>query len=409
MKIELWPVERLIPYARNALKITQIAVDAVALSIERFGFVQPIVVDKEGVICIGHVRRLAAMKLKLTEVPVHVADYLSPSQIRQLRLMDNRSHENVDWDRDLLGSELLELQALGLDLTVTGFGFDELNTLMSELPKGLTDEDAVPNIHEVCVTASGDLWVMGNHRLLCGDATEVSDVERLMCGETADLVFTDPPYNVDYEGYTEDRLKIDGDRMTPEKFREFLRAAFVNYRNLTKPGGSMYVCHSSLWQRDFQDAIELAGFDVRCQIIWAKNTFAWGFGRYKFQHEPIFYAHVTGQRDPWYGDKSQSTLWTEKKPAANRVHPTSKPVELVDRALINSSKSGDIVADLFGGSGSTLIACERRIRMARMMEIDPRYADCIVRRWQEFSGKEAVLADGRRFEAVAAERTAVEV
>jgi DNA modification methylase len=193
--------------------------------------------------------------------------------------------------------------------------------------------------------------------------------------------------------------------MTPPQFQQFLKATFASYRLIVKAGASLYLCHSSSWQREFQGAMESAGFEVRCQIIWAKNTFAWGFGRYKFQHEPIFYSHVAGVKDAWYGDKSQSTLWEEKKPAANRIHPTAKPVELVERALLNSSKTGDIVADLFGGSGSTLIGCERRDRKARLLEIDPKYADCIIRRWQEFSGKQAVLdGDGRTFEVITAER-----
>ena len=193
--------------------------------------------------------------------------------------------------------------------------------------------------------------------------------------------------------------------MTAERFREFLLATFANYRRIVKLGASIYVCHSSSWQREFQGALEAAGFEVRCQLIWAKNTFAWGFGRYKFQHEPIFYCHVAGQKDPWYGDKSQSTLWQENKPAANRLHPTAKPVELAERALINSSKSGDLIVDLFGGSGSTLIGCERRGRKARLMELDPRYADVICLRYQEYSAKKAVLeADGRTFDAIARER-----
>ena len=225
-----------------------------------------------------------------------------------------------------------------------------------------------------------------------------------MAGDAADLVFTDPPYNVDYEGYTEKRLKIKGDRMSDAEFKQFLAAAFRSYRTFAKPGASMYVCHSSSWQREFQDALEFAGFEVRCQLIWGKNTFAWGFGRYKFQHEPLFYCHVAGEKDAWYGDKSQSTLWNEKKPAANRIHPTAKPVELIERALLNSSKSGDVVADLFGGSGSTMISCERRNRQARLMEIDPRYADCIVRRYQEYTGKHAVLEGGGTFDEVARER-----
>jgi DNA modification methylase len=218
-----------------------------------------------------------------------------------------------------------------------------------------------------------------------------------MDGQKADLVFTDPPYNVDYEGYTEEKLKIQGDKMTPVQFQEFLLDVFSSYLWALKPGGSLYVCHPSSWQREFQGALELSDFEVRCQIIWAKNTFAWGFGRYKFQHEPIFYCHRRGQSDAWYGDKSQSTLWQEKKPAANRLHPTMKPVELIERALVNSSKTGDLILDLFGGSGSTLIATEKNGHRARLMELDPQYCDVIVDRWQQFTGKEAKLESGKTF------------
>jgi len=307
----------------------------------------------------------------------------------------------------MLGLELNALRDVDFNLDLIGFDDDELARFLAggDAISGLTDEDAVPEVPETAVSAVGDLWLLGNHKLLMGNATIRGDVDRLMAGGAADLAFTDPPYNVDYEGYTKDRLKIQGDRMTAEQFAEFLVASFGNYRTIIKPGASMYVCHSSSWQREFQNALEAAGFEVRCQIIWAKNTFAWGFGRYKFQHEPIFYAHVAGQKDSWYGDKSQSTLWEEKKPAANRMHPTAKPVELIERALMNSSKAGDLVVDLFGGSGSTLIACERRNRKARLMEIDPNYADVIVQRWQEFTGKQAVLeGDGRSFPEIKRER-----
>jgi DNA modification methylase len=194
-------------------------------------------------------------------------------------------------------------------------------------------------------------------------------------------------------------------QMTPEQYKQFLADTFRGYRMAVQPEASLYVCHPSSGQREFQNALEAIGFQVRNQIIWAKNTFAWGFGRYKFQHEPIFYCHVAGQSDRWYGDKSQSTVWTENKPAANRLHPTMKPVELIERAIKNSSQAGDVVVDLFGGSGSTLIACERRSRQARLMEVDPRYADVIVRRWQEYSGQPAILQDGgRTFEEAAAAR-----
>jgi DNA modification methylase len=243
-----------------------------------------------------------------------------------------------------------------------GFDDDELVRLLAseDAIQGLTDEDAIPALPETPVSAAADLFILGVHKLLVGDALDSGAVAGLMGADAADLVFSDLPYNVDYEGYTEDRLKIKNDRMSEADFRKFLAVAFRSFRGVVKPGASLYVCHPSSSQREFQDALEAAGFEVRCQIIWAKNTFAWGFGRYKFQHESIFYCHLAGQKDPWYGDKSQSTLWQENKPAANRLHPTMKPVELVERALANSSKAGDLVVDLFGGSGSTLIGCERR-------------------------------------------------
>jgi DNA modification methylase len=273
------------------------------------------------------------------------------------------------------------------------------------LKAGNTEDDAVPELPQTPVSIPADLWILGGHKLLVGDATDQGAVGRLMAGDTADLVFTDLPYNVSYEGYTEDRLTIQGDRMAPEQFREFLRAAFASYRTVVKPSASVYVCHSSSWQREFQNALEAAGFEVRCQIIWAKHTFAWGFGRYKFRHEPIFYCHMAGQSDAWYGDRSQSTLWEENKPAANRLHPTMKPVELINRALVNSSKAGDLVLDLFAGSASTMIACEKAGRRARLCEIDPKYTDVGVVRWQEFTSREAILdGDGRTFAQIAAER-----
>jgi DNA modification methylase len=308
----------------------------------------------------------------------------------------------------LLRVELAALQEDDFNVNLIGFEDEELARLLAtqDSAEWLTDEDVVPELAETPISMLGDLWILGDHRLLVGDATDTDAVQKLMTDALADLIFTDPPYNVGYQGYTEDRLTIKGDSMSDVDFQKFLESAFRSYRKMVKPGASMYLCHSSSWQRGFQDALEAADFTVRCQLIWAKNTFAWGFGRYKFQHEPIFYAHVVDQKDPWYGDKTQSTLWHEKKPAANRIHPTAKPVELVERALLNSSKSGDIVADLFGGSGSTLIGCERRGRRARLMEIDPKYADCIVWRYQEFTGKKAVLdGDGRTYDEIALERT----
>jgi DNA modification methylase len=405
-RIEHWSLDRLIPYANNPRTHSDAQIAQIAASIAEFGFNCPILVDSTAGIIAGHGRLLAARKLQLAEVPVIVLDHLSAAQKRAYIIADNRLAESAGWDDELLRLELAALQQEDFNIDLLGFEDEELARLLADEPEGMTDEDAVPEIPERWVTSGGDLWILGNHRLLCGDATVRTDVERLMAGAMADLVFSDPPYNVDYTGYTEDKLKIQGDRMSDADFKIFLEASFGSFRAIVKPGASMYVCHASSCQREFQNALESAGFEMRCQIIWAKNTFAWGFGRYKFQHEPIFYCHVSGEKDPWYGDKAQSTLWQENKPVANRLHPTMKSVELIDRALVNSSKSGDVVVDLFGGSGSTLIACERRGRHSRLMETDARYADVIVTRYQQFSGKEAVLeGDGRSFTEIARVRS----
>jgi len=408
--IEHWPLERLVPYARNPRTHSAAQVAQIADSIVEFGFNNPILVDSRAGIIAGHGRLLAARRLRLAEVPVIVLDHLSETQKRAYVIADNRLTQNAGWDEELLQAELAALRDEEFNVGLLGFDDSELERLLAaaDSTEGLTDEDTIPELQDRPTVVSGDLWFLGPHRVLCGDATARGDVDRLMDGDAADLVFTDPPYNVDYEGYTAEHLKIRGDSMSGEQFQHFLLETFQSFRSAVKAGGSLYVCHSSAWQREFQNGIEAAGFEVRCQIIWAKNTFAWGFGRYKFQHEPIFYAHVAGQKDPWYGDKSQSTLWEENKPAANRIHPTAKPVELVERALVNSSKAGDIVVDLFGGSGSTLIGCERKGRKARLMEIDPRYVACTIRRWEEYSGKKATLeGDGRSFDEIARERLEV--
>jgi len=412
MQIIEWPIDRPIPYARNAREIPQSAVDKVAASIKEFGWQQPIVVDAEDVIIVGHTRLRAAQKLGLAVVPVHLATNLTPAQVKSYRLLDNRSHEEATWDLELLASELAELQASDTDLMLTGFDQDEIDRLLADQisTEGLTDEDAVPVVPDEPVTRSGDVWILGGHRLLCGDSCDEGSVVKLLGDSRADLVFTDPPYNCDYQGYTAEKLKIQGDKLSSEDFRLFLNRAFQCCRVAVKTGASVYICHSSSFQREFQNALEAVGFQVRCQIIWSKSTFGWGFGRYKFQHEPIFYGHVAGQKDPWYGDKSQSTLWQEKKPAANRLHPTMKPVELIERALVNSSKAGDLVFDPFGGAGSTMIACEKLGRKSALIELDPKYADVIVQRWLEFTGNEAFLENtGQSFAAVAEERVNVAV
>jgi ParB-like chromosome segregation protein Spo0J len=318
--VELWPIERLVEYPRNPRK-NDAAVDRMRASIREFGFKIPCLVRSDGEVVDGHLRLKAARKLGIAEIPVILCDEWTPAQVKAFRLMVNRSVTWAEWDDNALAMELEEIQAMDFDVSLTGFEDEELARLLAaqDATEGLTDEDAVPDLAQTPVSAPGDLWLLGNHKLLIGDATNLNDVSTLMASDAADLVFTDLPYNVDYEGYTEEHLKIKGDRMSAAEFKRFLETAFRSYRTLVKPGASVYVCHPSLWQREFQDAMEAAGFEVRCQIIWAKNTFAWGFGRYKFRHEPIFYGHVAGQKDPWYGDKSQSTLWEENKPARSSV------------------------------------------------------------------------------------------
>ena len=407
IEIEKWPITRLIPRITNPRTHTPEQVAQIAASIREFGWTNPVLVGADNDVIAGHARLLAARQLGMAEVPVIQLGHLSEAQRRALVIVDNQLTINAGWSEETLRIELQALQEADFDLTLVGFDEDELARLLAaeEATSGLTDEDAVPEVLEAPISVAGDLWRLGQHVLLVGDATNEADVARLMNGAAADLVFIDPPYNCDYQGYTEEHLTIQGDRMSGAEFKQFLEAAFLSCRAVIKPGASLHVCHSSSWQREFQNALEAAGFEVRCQIIWAKNTFAWGFGRYKFRHEPIFYAHVAGQSDAWYGDKSQSTLWEENKPAANRLHPTMKPVELIERALLNISKAGDVVVDLFGGSGSTLIACERRGRAAWLMELDRRYADVICRRYQEYVGKPATLdGDGRTFDQIAQER-----
>src|ERR1035441_5176198 len=408
IQVERWSISRLIPRITNPRTHTPEQVAQVAASMREFGWTNPILVGADNDVLAGHARLFAARQLGLTEVPVIQLGHLSEPQRRALVIADNQlAITGAGWDEETLRLELAALSEESFDLSLVGFDDDEMARLLAEQDsaEGLTDEDAVPDLPETPTSMTGDLWLLSDHRLLVSDATVSSEVRRLMAGDVADLLFIDTPYNVDYEGYTEQHLKMQGDRMSDADFAKFLEAAFGSCRAVAKPGASVYVCHASSWQREFQNALEVAGFEVRCQIIWAKNTFAWGFGRYKFQHEPLFYCHEIGRKDPWYGDKSQSTLWEEKKPAANRLHPTLKPIELIERALLNSSKGGDCVLDLFGGSGSTLIACERRNRESRLMELDPKYTDVIVKRWQDYTGERALLAgEERSFDQVAAER-----
>ena len=296
LQVQLRPIDLLVPRAENPRTHTPAQVARIAASIEEFGWTNPILVGADNDIIAGHGRLLAARELKMADVPVIILGHLSDTQRRALVITDNQLALNAGWDEEMLRVQLAALQEDAFDLQLIGFDDEELAAILADEGhgEGLTDENSVPEIDNVAVSLPGDAWMLAEHKLYVGDATKQADVGRLMGGDIADMAFTDLPYNVNYEGFTEDRLRIRGDKMTAAEFRGFLAESFRGYRQIVKAGASVYVCHPSLWQREFQNAIEVAGFEVRCQIIWAKNTFAWGFGRYKFQHEPIFYCHVAG-------------------------------------------------------------------------------------------------------------------
>jgi len=404
MNVIFWRLEKIIPYARNARKIPPQAVDKVAASIQEFGWRQPIVVDKDGVIICGHTRLLAAQKLGLTHAPVHVADNLTPAQVRAYRLLDNRSHEETIWDKDLLGLELLDLKGMGVDLDSTGFNMDEIDDLLSgmHIQSGLTNVDAVPEMPEAPVSRSDDLWVLGDHQVLCGDATNRRDIDRVLGGVHADMVFCDPPYSVSYTGKTARKLTIQNDDLGAG-FYDFLREACANVLAVTK--GAIYICMSSSELHTLFRAFTDAGGHWSTFVIWVKNHFTLGRSDYQRQYEPILYGWAEGTSHFWCGARDQGDVWSVDKPAVNDLHPTMKPVELVQRAIRNSSNRRAVVFDPFGGSGSTLIACETTGRQARLIELDPRYVDVIVKRWQDYTGQKAVLDnDGREYEQIALER-----
>jgi len=394
-KIALWPTDKLIPYARNARTHSDAQVAQIAASIAEFGFTNPILAGSDGVIVAGHGRLAAAQKLGLASVPVVVLDHLTATQRRALVIADNRIAENAEWDEAMLRVELADLQGEGFDLDLTGFDADALAELMAgEEPvnEGQTDEDAVPDVGETPVSRPGDVWQLGPHRLLCGDATVAASYDALLEGEAVDMVFTDPPYNVNYANSAKDKLRgkdraILNDNLG-DGFYDFLLAALTPI--LAHCRGGIYVAMSSSELDVLQAAFRAAGGKWSTFIIWAKHTFTLGRADYQRQYEPILYGWPEGAQRHWCGDRDQSDVWQIKKPQKNDLHPTMKPVELVERALRNSSRPGDVVLDPFGGSGTTLIAAEKSGRVARVMELDPKYADVIVRRWEDFTGKKAI-------------------
>jgi DNA modification methylase len=384
--VERWQIDRLIPYVRNARTHTEEQVAQVAASIIEFGWTNPLLVGADCVVIAGHARLLAARKLGMTEVPVIVLDHLSETQRRALVLADNRLALSAGWDEEMLRVELDSLKADSFDLDLVGFTDAELEDLLRDpetANDGLTDPDAIPSDQEQVVTALGDVWLLGPHRLLCGDATQMADIERVLAGGLADMVFTDPPYNVAYEGKTAKKLTIGNDTLG-EKFYDFLRESSANMLAVTK--GAIYMCMSSSELHTLFRAFSDAGGHWSTFVIWAKHHFTLGRSDYQRMYEPILYGWRDGTQHFWCGDRNQGDVWFIKRPMANLEHPTMKPVELVERALRNSSKTRDTILDPFGGSGTTMIACEKSGRQARLIELEPRYCDVIVRRWEAFTG-----------------------
>jgi DNA modification methylase len=377
----------------------------IAASIVEFGFTNPILAGSDGVIVAGHGRLAAAQKLGLDTVPVVVLDHLTPTQRRALIIADNRIAENAGWDDAMLRIELQSLQEDGFNLDITGFDADALAEIMAgeeTTVDGQTDDAAVP---VTAISRPGDVWELGNHRLVCGDATDPASYEALMADAQADMVFTDPPYNVDYANSAKDKMRgkdrpILNDNLG-DGFYNFLLAALTPM--LERSAGAIYIAMSSSELDTLQQAFRAAGGKWSTFIIWAKNTFTLGRADYQRQYEPILYGWPEGQNRHWCGDRDQGDVWNIKKPQKNDLHPTMKPVDLVERAIRNSSRPGDIVLDPFGGSGTTLIAAEKSGRIGWLIELDPKYVDVIVRRWQDWTGQEAYReADAVKFNDLAA-------
>ena len=405
-KIEQWPTGKLLPYARNARTHSEEQVAQIAASIVEFGFTNPILAGSDGIIVAGHGRLTAAQKLGLEVVPVVVLDHLTHTQRRALIIADNRIAENAGWDDAMLRVELDSLRDDDFDLSLTGFDADALADLFEgdEGDAGQTGDDEVPESQDAVISRPGDVWLLGGHRVLCGDATDVKCYEQLLQGKEVDMTVTDPPYNVNYANSAKDKMRgkdraILNDNLG-DGFYDFLLAALTPI--MANCTGAVYVAMSSSELDVLQAAFREAGGKWSTFIIWAKNTFTMGRSDYQRQYEPILYGWPEGGKHHWCGDRDQSDVWQIKKPHKNDLHPTMKPVELVERAIRNSSKPGDVVLDPFGGSGTTLIAAEKSGRTARLMELDPKYVDVIVRRWQDWTGKLATReCDGLGFNDLA--------
>ena len=413
LALEYRPVEALVPFARNPRTHSDEQVAKIAASIVEFGWTSPLLVDGANGLIAGHGRLAAARKLGLAEVPVIELAHLSPTQKRAYVLADNQLALDAGWNEELLALELAELSEAGYDLALTGFDADALAELLHGEDgdgQGQTDDDAVPEVPETPVSRLGDVWVLGPHRVLCGDATDTASYQALLGDERVDLLWQDPPYGVNYANSAKDKLRgthrpILNDNLG-DGFEPFLTAALTPA--LARCDGAVYISMSSSELDTLQSAFRAAGGKWSTFIIWAKNTFTLGRADYQRQYEPILYGWREGASHHWCGDRDQGDVWQIAKPHKNDLHPTMKPVELVERCIRNSSRPGNLVLDCFGGSGTTLIAAEKTGRCARVMELDPQYCDVIVRRWQAWAGKQATREiDGVAFDDLSAEQLQV--
>lgn len=385
MNIINMSITELKPYQNNP-RINDDAVQYVANSIKEFGFKVPIVIDSDHVIVAGHTRLKAAEQLGIEYVPCIIADDLTPEQIKAFRLADNKTAEYAIWDQELLMSELIELQTAEFEMMPFGF----LDELQSQTGSEVIEDDYDVNLPEDPASAYGDIYQLGNHRLMCGDATNPDDVKMLMDDETVDLLLTDPPYNVDYEGKTKDKLKIQNDKMEDDNFKTFLIDSFYAADSVMNKGAAFYIWHADSEGYNFRNACVEIGWKVRQCLIWNKNSMVMGRQDYQWKHEPCLYGWKDGASHSWYSDRKQTTVLDFNKPSKNELHPTMKPLDLIGYQIQNSTKKDNKVLDLFGGSGSTLIACEQLERQCFMMELDPRYVDVSIDRWETFTGQKAV-------------------
>ena len=385
------PIEELNPYENNAKLHPKEQIDQIVRSMEEFGNNDPIAIDENNVIIEGHGRLLALKQMGEKEVPVIRLKHLTDEQKRAYILAHNQLTLNTGFDEEILAAELESI--VGIDMADFGFDLDVVD-VVEELTDVEEDSDFDVTPPKEPKSKPGDLYQLGNHRLLCGDSTSLDDVAKLMGGEQADMLLTDPPYNVAYEGATEDKLTIQNDDMEDEDFRQFLRDVYASADSAMKPGASFYIWHADSEGYNFRGAAHDVGWTIRQCLIWNKNTLVLGRQDYHWKHEPCLYGWKDGASHNWYGNRKQTTVMDFDKPSRNGEHPTMKPVPLFAYQMEMSSKKGDSVLDLFGGSGTTMIAAEQLGRNAYLMELDPRYVDVIVNRWEELTGKKAQLVEG---------------